>query len=223
MKRRISGVISRILVFAMVFTSFNVSGFTAYAAESEGQTYVLTDELKPGKEYIMTWNAAISGNADTSYAFSVDGDGVKSEELAGTYFNSDKSVLTIPKEEDASGMTWAAIWNQGEKAARGFQLQNVATKRWLSNKDTEIATGEDPVGQETKSSSDASSKTFPDYTWNYASAYSGSDTKQLIMYSDSKRFIRYSVGSAAFKLGTTATATDVNNSNVYLYEKTEPS
>jgi hypothetical protein len=178
------------------------------SSASGSQTYVQTDTINPGKRYIMVWNSAISDNSGTKYALTDNSGNVQMTAIDDSWISDDGSSITVPAGTDTSSQ-WDIIWNQGTNEARGYLLQNVGTKNYLCNSDTTISLGNDPA---------ASSASFKSYAWVYQD-YNGYN--QLAMYNDNTRFLRYSVGSATLKLGTQSTSTDVNNSNVYLYELVE--
>ena len=182
----------------------------------DGQKYILTDTLLPGKQYILVYNSEISGNAGIKYAMTAAGEKVSVTKLDQDSFLASDSILYFEQNADTKDYVWDIVWNQGENAARGFVLQNLGNKLFLCNAGTALTMAKDPLGSATNSN--YSSTTFPAFTWLYR-GYNGYN--QLAMYSDSAGFIRYSVGAGALKLGTTGTSTDVNNSNVFLYEKVE--
>ena len=179
------------------------------ASSGTEDRYTLTDTVSPGKRYIMVWNSDISGNSGKRYALTADGDAVKVTNLDGAYFTADGLTLTIPKDSNKAEYQWDAIWNQGENEARGYLFTNASSGKYLSNKDSKLSLDVNPA---------ASSEVFKADTWNYGD-YQGYN--QLSMYNDSDKFLRYSVSGGNMKLGTKSTATDVNNSSVFLYEMNE--
>ena len=186
-----------------------------------GQQYVLSESLKPGKQYIMVWNSDIADNSGKKYAMTANGTELGTTLLSDENFVTD-NMLILPDEADTSPYTWDVIWNQGVNPAQGYLLQNLATKEYLCHASATLALAEDPIGIEAAivpGGHNNSSIDMQKYTWNYRD-YKG--YKQISRYGDESRYIRYSVGSAKLKFGSTSVSTDVNNSNVYLYEKVEP-
>ncbi len=187
----------------------------------DGQQYKLTDALRPGKEYIMVWNEEISGNEGTKYAMTANGAEVNSTVLNEDNFVT-KDLMVIPEDTDTSAYTWDTIWNQGVNPAQGYLFRNKATDTWLKHSASALSLEADPVGTQAGqvAGGDLNSSTaFQDYVWNYRD-YNG--YRQLAVYGNNNSYIRYSVGGKTFKFGSTSVSTDVNNSHVYLYEKTEP-
>ena len=165
----------------------------------------------------MVWNSEITGNSGIKYALTTDGESVTVTVLEEELFIEDGEKILIPEDSKDAFYVWDAIWNQGTNPAQGYIFQNVGTKGFLSNANTALSVGTDPLGTEL---SDVSNSTeFKNYAWTYRD-YNGYN--QLAMYNDTTGYIRYSVGGGNVKLGTTSTSTDVNNSNVFLYELCEP-
>ena len=84
-----------------------------------GQQYVLSESLKPGKQYIMVWNSDIADNSGKKYAMTANGTELGTTLLSDENFVTD-NMLILPDEADTSPYTWDVIWNQGRKSCTGL-------------------------------------------------------------------------------------------------------
>jgi uncharacterized repeat protein (TIGR02543 family) len=193
----------------------NITLTAKWAELPDGKKYILADTIKPGKKYILVYNSDISGNNGTKYAVHDSGNGINVTKLPDSSFLNDNSILIL-REDDESSYTWDAIWNQGENPVKqAYLFQNVGTHRFIGDVDNSLVLSDDPVGTEFKDSTTYSSL-FSSYSWLYKN---NGGYNELVPYDDSTSFIRYSVSKANVQFGSTSVSTDVNNSNVYLYEE----
>ena len=184
--------------------------YAQYETQSSDNTaaYHLTDQLTPGHEYLLLWNSEFYTNAGTYYALTDGTSNVTT--IDASWISSDKTTIQLPKISSLAAIRWDVTYNTDSNPGKGYMIQNIATKNFLKNVNSEPTFAQDPT------------TAWQDYFWTYKTNVTGENNNtvdQLVPNSDTTRFLRYSVGSKKLKFGKTSTSTDPRNSHVYLYEK----